>query len=345
MGHKSSGSTTKTTQTQDNWLSRNPAYQAMVNQVISESAHYNVPEYQLAAENDVMKNALNNLGQGLDLKGYQTAQDYFTNLGQAQTTAGQAGLANAQGVLNQFQNMTHEQYQAEMQKEYNSDLVNQQIAEMKADVNENAAQAVEGLNQQATSSGNMGSSRAGVAQGVIQGKAMRAIASGSAQIRGAEENAAMQRLSQYMNTRTGAASANAQIAQGQMTTGLGAYGQGLNAYNAFNQAQVNQWNNQLTAGNYQRQLQQQQIDLSRQNELLRQSPALQRLMMANQGLGPIANWSTSGTSVQKTQQAGGGNGMMGGIMGAVGTGVGAYFGGPMGASMGGALGSSIGGAM
>lgn len=70
---------------------------------------------------------------------------------------------------------------------YQSDLVKSQKEQLAKDVKEGLAGQIQGLNQQAVASGNMGSSRAGVAEGVATGKAAEAIATGGAQI----ENAAI----------------------------------------------------------------------------------------------------------------------------------------------------------
>jgi hypothetical protein len=354
MGHKSTKTVTKVVekqdQSQENWLAKNPQYQKLVNDAINEAANYKIEDQQLAGLNPDIQNALSQLSQGVDLSGYKNAQDYFTNLGQQYQQQGQQGLSQAQDVLSQYANLSQADYQKMLQSEFNSSLVNDQIKQLTGDVNKNYALQVEGLNQQAGAAGGMGNSRAGVAQANFAEGANKAIAQGSVQYRQAEESQAMNRLNTYMNTRLSTAQTQAGIAQNQISTGLQAYGQGMNYMNQYNNLNIQNQQNRLTAGEYMRNYQQQQMDLAYQNRMSAQSTSLQRLMFVNQGLSPIAGYAQYGTTntnknTNSTQSGGGGG--LGGIMGAVGmvggAVAGAYMGNPaLGMQLGGAIGGAAG---
>ncbi|HDU5574528.1 TPA: hypothetical protein RFV54_001061 [Klebsiella aerogenes] len=351
-GHGGGGKTTEKTtaksdSTNQSWLMNNDAYKNYLNQAINEAGNYNTPQFQLADENGNMLQALNNLANGINPQGYKDAQQFMQALGNKYLQQGDQGLQQAQGTLSQFQNMSQQDYQNMMKSEYNSDLVKSQIGQLTDTINDQTAHQIEALNQQATGSGNMGNSRAGVAQGAITGNAAKAIASGTVQYQTAEEQNAYNRLNGYINTRIGTANTQAQIAQNQLNAGYQGYNQGMNYFNQYNQTTLQNWQNQLTAGNMQRQLQQQQLDVERQNQLLNQSPALQRLMMLNQGMLPLAGLQSTGTQngsgTVVTNTPGGGNNLLSSFMGAGMQGLGSYMGfGSQGQAMMGAFGGSFG---
>ncbi|EDH7741214.1 hypothetical protein CB599_11680 [Salmonella enterica subsp. enterica serovar Adjame] len=358
-GGGSSKSTSKETANSNNqnesWLMKNDQYKNYLTSAINEAQNYNIPQYQLAGENQNMQDALNNLAHGINPQGYKDAQEFMQSMGKDYLSQGQAGLKEAQGTLSQFQNMSQADYQNMMKSEYNSDLVKSQIGQLSDTVNEQYQDQVQALNQQANMAGGMGNSRAGVAQGKMAGAAAKAIASGTVQYQTAEEQNAYNRLTGYIGNRMNAAGTQANIAQAQLNAGYQAYNQGMNYQNQYNQATLQNWQNQLTAGNYQRTLHQQQLDVQRQNQLLSQSPSLNRLMMLNQGMLPLAGLQQFGTnsgsgtttSTQPTQ----GGGLLGSLMGMAGQGIGTYFQPQSGfgsmfnfGQMGGAIGGSFGNA-
>ncbi|HEI4368101.1 TPA: hypothetical protein SI878_004408 [Salmonella enterica] len=344
---KKKSSTTKSTEDtkNQNWLAQNKEYSSLVNQGITQGSKMSIPDYALADYGQGFYNAANNLTQGVDLSGYQTAQNYMQNLGNSQLQSG-LGLQNqAQGMLSKFANMSQADYQKGYQSEYNSDLVKEQVAGLTSDVNDWYTGASHSLDQTATASGNVGSSRAGVAQGVLGGQAAKAISSGSLQYRTAEESAAQNRYQTYLSMQQNGASQLASLAGQQISTGYNAYNQGMNYLGAYNQGYLQNQQNAINVGSMLQQQQQNQLDVMRQNALQAQSPALARLGYMNQFLGPIANYSTSGTRTTTTVQPAQGNGMMGGLMGAAGAVAGAYFGGPMGAQLGASLGGAVGNSM
>ncbi|EGN9856580.1 hypothetical protein IS360_003601 [Salmonella enterica] len=344
-GKKSSKSTTTEDSKNSNWLANNKEYTALVNQGISQGANMSIPDLQVADYGTGWYNAANNLTNGVDLSGYQDATQYMNDLGQNQLNSGLALQGQAQGMLAKFANMTQEEYQKGYQSEYNSDLVKEQIAGMTSDVNDWYNGAVSNLNVNAAGSGNMGSSRAGVAQGVLGGQAAKAISSGSTQLRTAEEQAASQRYQAYLGYQQQGASQLANLAQGQISNGANFYNQGMSYYGAYNQGYLQNQQNAINVGAMMQQQQQNQLNVAYQNNLTAQSPALARLGYMNQFLGPIANYSTTGSKTTTTVAPAQGNGLMGGIMGAAGAVAGAYFGGPMGAQLGASLGGAVGNSM
>ncbi|EBD1090396.1 hypothetical protein FA809_23140 [Salmonella enterica] len=344
---KKKSSTTKSTEESknQNWLAQNKEYSALVNQGISQGSQMDIPGYQLADFNQGFYEAAQNLQQGTDLGYLQKGAGYMQGLGQQQLTSGLALQQQAQGQLSKFANMTQADYQAGFKSEYNSDLVNEQIAGLKTDVNDWYMGASHGLDQQATASGNIASSRAGVAQGVLGGQAAKAISSGSLQYRTAEESAAQNRYMSYLNMQQQGAGQLAALAGQQISTGANFYGQGMGYQSQYNAGWLQNQQNAINVGSMLQQQQQNQLDIMRQNQLMQQSPALARLGYMNQFLGPIANYSTSGSRTTTTVAPPQGNGMMGGIMGAAGAVAGAYFGGPMGAQLGASLGGAVGNSM
>ncbi|ECE4535654.1 hypothetical protein DCH27_25380 [Salmonella enterica] len=349
MGGLFKKKSSKTTTTEDtknqNWLAQNKEYSALVNQGISQGSQMDIPGYQLADFNQNWYDAAQNLQQGTDLSYLQQGAGYMQGLGQQQLNSGLALQNQAQGQLSRFANMTQADYQAGFKSEYNGDLVQEQIAGLTSDVNEWYLGASHGLDQQATQSGNMGSSRAGVAQGVLGGQAAKAISSGSLQYRTAEESAAQNRYMSYLNMQQQGASQLASLAGQQISTGSNFYNQGMGYQSQYNAGWLQNQQNAINVGSMLQQQQQSQLEIMRQNQLLQQSPALARLGYMNQFLGPIANYSTSGSKTTTTVAPAQGNGMMGGIMGAAGAVAGAYFGGPMGAQLGASLGGAVGNSM
>ena len=131
------------------------------------------------------------------------------------TQAGQQGLSGigqASGMLGGLaqQGVTGEGINKLAQELYDSDLVKSQKESLGKDLEHGLNKRVQGINQQAAGTGNMGSSRAGVAEGVATGETADAYASGAAGI----ENAA----------RTSAYSQALGTLQGNQSTALGAAG-------------------------------------------------------------------------------------------------------------------------
>ncbi|EDI2893895.1 hypothetical protein CDG24_25210 [Salmonella enterica subsp. enterica serovar Newport] len=346
MGGLFKKKSSKTTTTEDtknqNWLAQNKEYAALVNQGISQGNNMNIPGFEIAGFSTQYNQAAQNLLQGANYDYLTDAAQYMGGLGQSQLTSGLALQSQAQGQLSKFANMTQADYQKGFASEYNSDLVKQQIAGLTSDVNDYTNQQISNLNVNAAGSGNMGSSRAGVAQAVTIGQGAKAVASGSLQYRTAEESAAQSRYMGMLGLQQQGASQLANLANQQIGYGQSFYSQGMGYQNQYTAGWLQNQQNAMNVGATQQAYQQQLLDTQRQNQLLAGSPALARLGYMNQFLGPIANYSTSGTSTKTTVAPAQGNGLMGGIMGAAGAVAGAYFGGPMGAQLGASLGGAVG---
>lgn len=346
------GKTTSTenkTQTQESWLQRNPQYQALENAALGEASNFNMPQYQVAGENDYIKAGVEGITRGIDTSRYDSASDYFTNHGQALYDSGTSSLQNYQSVIDRIGGMGQSDYQEMMQNEYNSSLVNDQIKQASEDINTQYLGQVQQLNEAAAMTGNMGNSRAGVAQGVMAGQAQKAVGAASVQYRTNEENAAMQRVQMYLGNTMQAAQAGASIAQQQQGVGLNMYSQGMGYLAQSQQLQQQNYSNLFNIGQYQQQREQSLLDVQRQNQIMQQSPALTRLAYFNQTFLPMASLSQYGTSqgTTVTQTPATGGSLFGGILGAAGSMAGSYFGARFGmkdegARLGGAIGGGVG---
>lgn len=349
MGGLFKKKSSKTTTTEDtknqNLFAQNKTGMAMFNQGIEQANTMNIPGFELAQFSTQYNNAANNLLNGADYSYLTDAADYMGGIGQSQLTSGLGLQSQAQGMLSKFANMTQADYQKGFASEYNSDLVNEQIAGLKSDVNDWVGGQVSNLNVNAAGSGNMGSSRAGVAQAVTIGQGAKAVASGSLQYRTAEESAAQNRYMSMLNIQQQGASQLANMANQQIGYGQSFYNQGMNYQNQYTAGWLQNQQNAMNVGATQQAYQQQQLDIQRQNYLLSQSPALARLSYMSPIISPLMNSGTVGNRTTTTVAPAQGNGMMGGIMGAAGAVAGAYFGGPMGAQLGASLGGAVGNSM
>lgn len=341
---KSKGSKSTSTQEtkNENWLAQNVEYSNLVNQGIKEGSQMDMPGYELANYNQGWYGALQKLQEGANYGFLESGSQYLSGLGQTQL---EGGLNNQQGAfdrVSRLADMSQDEFQAGFKSEYNSDLVNEQIAGLSDDVNLAYQKQVQGLNQQASASGNMGSSRAGVAQGVMAGQAQKAIASGSLQYRTAEQSAAFNRYSSMLGLQSQGANQLASLAAQQINNGQNLFNTSIGYQSQATAGGLSNQQNAINAGSLLQQQQQGQLDVNRMNELMKASPALARLGYMNNFLAPIANYSTSGTATNTTISSPQGNGVMGGLMGSIGSVAGAYFGGPLGAQLGGSLGGAIG---
>lgn len=189
---------------------------------------------ELADLDPAMKDAITNMLNNPGMK------DVITGMANDIQT-GVSGIGQATGVLGQLAQgggaITSEKLAEEAKKLYNSELVGQQKQQLEQDVQANLDKNVQQLNQQSSGSGNMGSSRAGVAQGVMTGEASKAIATGTAAIEQSafdkSMNLAAQNLISNQQNQLGAA--------GQLgSLGTNAGQLGLGSANAWNQMGQNQ---------------------------------------------------------------------------------------------------------
>lgn len=155
-----------------------------------------------------------------DLMGSQGFKDLASNI-QENTQKGLEGIGSASGALEDYASgskaITADDINNMAKDLYQSELVESQTQKLTKDVQEGLASNIQGLNQQAVASGGMGSSRAGVAEGVATGKAAEAIATGSSNIQNAAREAA---LGQAMNTLSGNQATQIGAAQGLGNLGI-----------------------------------------------------------------------------------------------------------------------------
>lgn len=328
-GQTETGSETTTNQA-SSYLSQIPGYTDLIGEAVKNAG--NVPEYQYAGLNEAQQSAINQMLSGTSPAAQ--AQKTFGEVGQQLT---QQGLGTAQGALQSLQGiqgMTSDDYNKLISSYTNSDLVNQQKALAQRDINEELAGQLQTINQNASQTGNMGSSRAGVASGVAAGKASQAWQNALTTInQNAYQNA--QNMAQYqMNQRQA-------VSGGLLTTGLSTANMGMNYQNTGANWGVQNINNQYQAGSLLQANSQNMMDIARQNQMLRENPALFKASLLNQQLSPLAGtFIGSSSSVTSQPNTAGMGGLFGGLGAMMGGGIGSLFGNAgLGTSMGGSLGS------
>ena len=198
---------------------------------------------------------------------------------------------------------------------YDSDTVKSQTDQLGKTVREQLAGNIQDINQASTSSGNIGSSRAGVAEGVAKGKAAEAVASGVADIQNsARTNAQQAALSTLQNNQSTQLNAANQL--GSLgTSSAGLLNQTANQYNQVYQ-------NALQGSNVLQTQAQNQADTNWFNQTGQQQQG-----WAN--LGNLANIAGSiggmgGTTTGTAKQSGGGSSMFNNVLGGASTMMGAY---------------------
>ncbi|EGJ5143360.1 hypothetical protein INE66_003645 [Salmonella enterica subsp. enterica] len=323
-GSKKESSTQKSESTSQSFLMGNKQYQAATNAAIGEIGNLNIPPYQLAQMPQEQREALQTLMQGQNYDYLKQAQSTMGAYGSQMMSEGQQRTNSATDILTRLQNLSKSDMSAMLSDEMNSDLVNQNIAQLKTDVNESVMQNLHGIDQGATATGNVGSSRAGIMSGVAIGQGAKAVASGSLQYRTQEEQLAQNRLMSYLNLQGSTAGQLAGIGSNQMQMGMGAFNTSVGYGSQYTAGQLQNQQNTVNAGNMIRAYNQQQIDVNRQNAQMAQSPSLTRLAYANQYLLPMAQLSqTSNGTVTNTQQVPQ-QGMLSGLMGMGGMALGSY---------------------
>lgn len=172
----------------------------------------------------------------------QLLSEMNTSVNQGTATIGQA--ASILGNLSEGGgSITGDKINALTQDLYKGDIVNAQVDALKKDVQEGLDYNLNRVNQQATQTGNMGSSRAGVASGVAMGKAAEALTSGSAAIRNSAlqnaQNTAQSILQGNQQSQLNSANALGSLGTSSANANLGM----LNAYNTMQQNQFTgaQW--------------------------------------------------------------------------------------------------------
>lgn len=175
---------------------------------------------QAARELGVNVNQLNSLASQYGV--FANTGNQLTNqaTGQISSVSNQmanqaAGFTNYGGQQNQINQLAQGYYQ--------SDLVNQQKEQLRSDIQRQLSVGINQLNQQAIGSGNMASSRAGVAEGVMTRGAQESYAKGAASIENeAIQNAYNMAYGQYQQGQANLANnLNAQLSAYQQQQQLG----------------------------------------------------------------------------------------------------------------------------
>lgn len=279
---------------------------------------------ELADLNPEMQETVKNM---INSQGFK---DLASNIGNA-TQQGMSGIGQATGALGGLtqQGVTSEDLNKMASELYDTEMVQTQKEQLGKDVQAGLDKNVQRINQGASGSGSMGSSRAGVAEGVAIGEASDAVAQGGAAI----ENAARQSAyGQAMGTL-----------QGNQQTALGAAGQlgqlGLGSANA--QAGL--------GGMYQQMLQNQMtgsgiLQNQQQNQLNNQW--FNQQGQANAGWDNLNKYlgmtgAIGGMGGTQTNTSGGGGGGMSSLGALAGGVAGGFFGGPTGAMAGASVGGSL----
>lgn len=171
---------------------------------------------ELADLNPEMQSAISNMIESPNFKGLA---DNITKASQS----GLGGIGVGSGVLGDAAqgklNISSDQINDLAKGLYQGDVVKSQVDQLGKDVNEQLSGQIQGLNQQASAAGGMGSSRAGIAEGVATGKAADAISKGSSDIQNA---ARMDAYNKAMGIAQGNVGTQMQGAQGAGQLGLGA---------------------------------------------------------------------------------------------------------------------------
>lgn len=254
-----------TTGATNSWLTSMPGLNQIVQKVTQEVNNQTVQPYQLAGLNQTQQAALDALSKGRNtdqlnslLSQYQNQASGFTNYGDQQT---------------QINNLAQGYYQG--------DLVKQNKADLQTDLSRQLAGQEATLNQQAVGTNNMGSSRAGVAQGVMERGAQENYAKGAASIENDARNSAYNMA--YQQYQQGQSNLNTNLGQQTALAGnLMNVGQ-QDAQTAFNAGQVQQTASQNA------------LDVARQNALMNQSSSLQALNQYLPAFNSLAGYGTNTT--------------------------------------------------
>ena len=343
MGKKKSSTQTSTSNSSNqSWLMDIDGLQDMANGVVSNSTA--LPDYVYEGLNDTQKNALQSLIQGRDQSQLTDNANYLNNAGQSSYGTGTSNLASSADAYSKYANMSQADYQGMISGAMNSDLVNQQKAISNRNIQDSLNANVQALNQSATATGNMGNSRAGVAQGVMTGKALQAQSDANTAI---DQNAytnAISAVNNQISTGLSGASGLSTLGQYQSSQGLNAVGNASTLYNQIQNNNISDLNNAYTAGTAYQTNAQNQANVNYQNAINQSNPYLGQWQQIVNALSPAASWSQTGTNTTTQTVSGGSGGWASAIGGLAGAGIGGYFGGSQGAAVGSGVGSGVGGA-
>lgn len=276
----------------------------------------NMPEYGFAGLNQGQLEALEGIMGGQDWSGLQAGAGALGQMGWDQLTQGGNYLQGAMGQYKDIMGQLSGQgYQDLVQGNYNSDLVNQQIDVMTGNVQAGLDKRIQGINQASAGSGNMGSSRAGVAEGVAIGDASEAIAQGTTGIQGNAWNQALNTANKQLGNMLGAAGTQLQLGQNMVSQGMGGLNTAMNWGQGIGGGKQQDLFNKLTAGGIIQGNTQGQMDVDRLNQIIKDNPALGKLQLLLPVISGTAGWgstttgsgTSSGTNVGFNASFGNGN--------------------------------------
>lgn len=266
-----------------------------------------MPEYGFAGLNQDQIDALQGIMGGQDWSGLQQGAGALGQMGWDQMTQGGQYLQDAMGQYKDIMGqMSGQGYQDMVQGLYNSDLVNQQLDVMNTQVQGQLDKNIQGINQRASGSGNMGSSRAGVAEGVAIGDAANATAAGTAQIQNAAWGQAITGANNQLGNLASAAGNQLTLGQNLLNQGSSTIGGAMQWGQNISSGQQQDLFNKLTAGGIFQSNAQGQMDTDRLNQILKDNPALGKLQLLLPIIGGTAGWgsSTSGSSSGSSSNVG-----------------------------------------
>lgn len=189
-----------------------------------------------AGLNDKQKTGLATLTQFANGTGMDTS-GLLTQFGQQGLQAGQQALDNSQGLYTMATGDPTQRTVQGADAYVNNDLLDSQIDAVGADVRRNLGSDLVGLNNTASATGNINSSRAGAAEAIMREGAADRLASTSAQMRGAAYDRGLGlSANQTQQQFTNGLAANGQL-QSMGAQGMASLGQGLNSgYKSLQQA-------------------------------------------------------------------------------------------------------------
>lgn len=239
----------------------------------------------------------------------------IANQVQQATAGGMSGIDAASqalaGMAGGSQNITTDQINKAAKDLYQSELVQSQKAQLATDVQKSLSGQIQQLNQQATASGNMGSSRAGVAEGVAIGEAAKAIAQGGAAI----ENSAIQNsINQAIGTLQGNQNMNLNAANALGSLGINSAQSYMGTSNIYN----TMMQNMLQGAGLQQGYNQSVLDYEYMNKLGAQNAGWNNLLQYLQIAGGVGGMGGTSTGSQ-SGSGGGGVGAFGNLMGGAGS--------------------------
>lgn len=242
-------------------------------------------EKQVSALEPEMRDAVKNM---IESPGFKQLSG---NIMQA-SQAGMGGIGKGAGVLGEAADgglgISSQDINKLAKDLYKGEVVQSQVDQLGKNVREQLGEQIQGLNQQAVAAGSMGSSRAGIEEGVAKGRAAEAIASGSAQIQNQAIQDAMNRAQSIAQGNVWTRMQGAQGA-GQLGLGAGNLQSGLGAI----QNQMTQ--NQLQGAGILQNQAQNVLDTNWMNKVGQQQAGWDALSKYLGVVGPIGGMGGSGT--------------------------------------------------